>query len=206
MNEPWIERWKAGRIGWHEPDGNASLHRHWETTDGRRVIVPLCGKTPDLLWLEERGNDVTGVELSEIAARAFFEENALGYTRRDGSLSVYEANDRRISIHCGDFFEFRETGFDACYDRGSLIALPADVRPAYARHLNYLTTPNSQRLLITLDYDDSIATGPPFSVSRDEVLSYWPSLELVDRFDDIANGPPKFRDAGLEEMFECVWC
>ena len=48
MNEPWIERWKEGRIGWHEPEGNASLQRHWRGT-GLRVIVPLCGKTPDLL-------------------------------------------------------------------------------------------------------------------------------------------------------------
>lgn len=204
MNEPWIERWKEGRIGWHEPNGNTSLHRHWEGT-GCRVIVPLCGKTPDLLWLEERGNDVTGVELSEIAARAFFEENAIAYTRRDGPLPTYAANERRIAIHCGDFFEFNGSGYDACYDRGSLIALPAGVRPAYARHLDSLTTADARRLLITLDYDDSIATGPPFSVPRDEVLRYWPSLELVDRFDDIANGPPKFLDAGLAEMYECVW-
>lgn len=204
MNEPWIERWKEGRIGWHEPSGNASLHRHWEAT-GCRVIVPLCGKTPDLLWLEERGNEVTGVELSEIAARAFFEENAIACTRRDGPLPAYVANERHITIHCGDFFEFNESGFDACYDRGSLIALPADVRPAYARHLDSLTTSDTRRLLITLDYDDSIVIGPPFSVPRDEVLRYWPSLELVDRFDDIANGPPKFRDAGLAEMYECVW-
>jgi thiopurine S-methyltransferase len=204
MNEPWIERWKEGRIGWHEPDGNASLQRHWRGT-GLRVIVPLCGKTPDLLWLEERGNTVTGVELSEIAAKAFFEENGIAYTRHEGAMPVYAANERRIAIHCGDFFEFREAGFDACYDRGSLIALPADVRPDYVRHLDSLTGPDIVRLLITLDYDESIAKGPPFCVNAEEVRGYWPSLELVDRFDDIANGPPKFLEAGLAEMYECVW-
>lgn len=204
MNEPWIERWKEGRIGWHEPEGNASLQRHWRGT-GLRVIVPLCGKTPDLLWLEERGNSVTGVEVSEIAAKAFFEENGIAYTLRDGVMPVYAADERRITIHCGDFFEFSEPGFDACYDRGSLIALPEDVRPDYVRHLDSLTTPDVVRLLITLDYDQSIAEGPPFCVDADEVRGYWPSLELVDRFDDIANGPPKFRDAGLAEMYECVW-
>lgn len=204
MKEPWIERWEEGRIGWHQPEGNASLHRHWNAT-GRRVIVPLCGKSPDLLWLEERGNEVAGVELSEIAAKAFFEENGIAYTRRDGPIPLYAAIGRRVRIHCGDFFQFDESGFDACYDRGSLIALPADVRPAYARHLARLTVPDTYRLLITLDYDDSIATGPPFAVSTEEVMQYWPSLELVDRFDDIVNGPPKFREAGLAEMYECVW-
>jgi thiopurine S-methyltransferase len=204
MNEPWIERWKEGRIGWHQPDGNESLHRHWGIT-GRRVIVPLCGKTPDLLWLEAQGNDVTGVELSEMAARAFFEEHGIAFRFREGDMPVYSAIERRIAIHCGDFFQFEESGFDACYDRGSLIALPADLRRAYASHLDSLTTADARRLLITLEYDDSIATGPPFSVPSEEVLAYWPTLELVDRFDDIANGPPKFRDAGLTEMFECVW-
>lgn len=205
MNESWIERWKEGRIGWHQPDGNTSLHRHWELT-GRRVIVPLCGKTPDLLWLEEQGNDVTGVELSEMAARAFFEENGISYHVRKGAMPVFTATERSIAIHCGDFFQFGESEFDACYDRGSLIALPADLRRDYADHLDSLTTTDARRLLITLEYDDSVAAGPPFSVPPEEVLAYWPTLELVARFDDIANGPPKFRDAGLREMYECVWC
>ena len=66
-------------------------------------------------------------------------------------------------------------------------------------------TPDASRLLITVDYDDTIATGPPYSVPADEVLGYWPSLNLIDRYDDIDNGPPKFRNAGLTEMFESVW-
>jgi len=60
-------------------------------------------------------------------------------------------------------------------------------------------------LLITLEYDDAIAAGPPFSISRDEVRRYWPDLRELERYDDIENGPPKFREAGLREMFESVW-
>jgi thiopurine S-methyltransferase len=204
MTEPWLERWAEGRIGWHEAGGNASLHKHWRAT-GKRVLVPLCGKTPDLLWLEEQGNDVVGVELSDLAVQAFFDENSIGYTTRDARLTVYAATDRRVTIYCGDFFEFDVAGFDACYDRGSLIGMPPNIRPAYAKHLDSLLTPDASRLLITVDYDDTIATGPPYSVPADEVLGYWPSLNLIDRYDDIDNGPPKFRNAGLTEMFESVW-
>lgn len=204
MSEPWLERWEEGRIGWHEAGGNAGLRKHWNAVD-KRVLVPLCGKTPDLLWLEEQGNQVVGVELSEIAARAFFDENGIGYTTRDAGLTVYEGSDRRIAIYCGDFFEFDVAGFDACYDRGALIALPRDLRTVYAAHLDSLLTPDACRLLISIDYDDTIATGPPFSVSSDELLAYWPSLQLVDRYDDIDNGPPKFRNAGLTAMYESVW-
>lgn len=204
MTEPWLDRWEEGRIGWHEAGGNASLHKHW-SAGSKRVLVPLCGKSPDLLWLEEQGNEVVGVELSNIAARAFFDENGIAYSARDVRLTVYAGTDRDITIYCGDIFEFDVAGFDACYDRGSLIALPADVRPDYAAHLDSLLTPDACRLLITIDYDDTIATGPPFSVSEDEVLKYWPAMKLIDRYDDIDNGPPKFRNAGLTAMYESVW-
>ncbi len=96
-------------------------------------------------------------------------------------------------------------GFTGWYDRGAFVAMPAGQRPAYAAHINTLLAPDACRLLITLEYDDGIATGPPFSISPEEVARYWPDLQQVDRYDDIDNGPPKFRDAGLTAMFETVW-
>ena len=57
MHEMWLERWQEGRTGWHEDTGNESLMRHWRVT-GRRVLVPLCGKTPDMRWLADHGNQV----------------------------------------------------------------------------------------------------------------------------------------------------
>ena len=204
MIESWLERWREGRIGWHEAGGNASLRKYWRA-EGRRVLVPLCGKTVDMLWLEEQGNSVVGVELSDIAARAFFEENSLRYTIRDGKLPAYTALDRDITIHCGDLFDFDEPGNTGWYDRGALVATPAEQRPAYAKHIDALLTPDAHKLLITLDYDDNIATGPPFSIPREEIRRYWPDLREIDRYDDIENGPPKFREAGLKEMFETIW-
>ena len=204
MIESWLERWREGRIGWHEEGGNASLKKHWNAA-GRRVLVPMCGKTDDMLWLEEQGNSVVGVELSDIAARAFFEENGLQYTVRDGRLPAYTAEQRDISIYCGDLFAFDEPGFTGWYDRGAFVATPAEQREAYAEHIDTLLAPDACRLLITLEYDDSVATGPPFSIPEEEIRRYWPDLQMVDRYDDIDNGPPKFREAGLQEMLETVW-
>jgi thiopurine S-methyltransferase len=204
MTESWLERWREGRIGWHEAGGNASLRKYWRG-QGKRVLVPMCGKTVDMLWLEEQGNSVVGVELSDIAARAFFEENSLRYTIREGKLPAFAALDREITIYCGDLFDFDEASHTGWYDRGALVAIPAEQRPAYAKHIGALVAADACKLLITLDYDDDIATGPPFSVSREEIRHYWPDLREIDRYDDIDNGPPKFRDAGLKEMFETVW-
>ena len=108
MAEDWLSRWIDGRIGWHEADGNRALHRFWpDLESGSRVLVPLCGKSPDMLWLAERGNDVTGVEISEVAVRAFFNEMSLNFDLRvDGELQWFHCVDAKITLVCGDYFRF----------------------------------------------------------------------------------------------------
>jgi hypothetical protein len=74
-------RWEQGRTGWHEAIGSATLRQHWpQLPCGERVLVPLCGKTKDLIWLEARGLSVIGIELSRIAVEAIFAENRLSYS------------------------------------------------------------------------------------------------------------------------------
>ena len=204
MTEFWIERWREGRTGWHQPEGNASLRRHWQGT-GRRVLVPLCGKTPDLVWLAEQGNEVVGVELSDIAVRSFFEEQALSFEVRDGELREYRALDLPITIYLGDYFRLQGESFDAHYDRGALVALPPDKRATYVEHTRSLLADRAEQLLVTLEYDQDVANGPPYAVHADEVLDYWPELVRLESHDDLPNGPPKFREAGLTELIEVVW-
>lgn len=204
MTEPWRERWREGKIGWHEAQGNSSLHKYWSAS-GKRVLVPLCGKTLDLIWLERQGNTVVGVELSEIAVKAFFDENELAYSLIEGELTAYVAEDRLITIYCGDFFKFSEGPFDGYYDRGAFVALPPEMRRAYVEHTQTLLNADAAKMIISLEYDDSIAVGPPFSVPAHELTRHWPSLERVAAYDDIENGPPKFRAAGLQKMIEVVW-
>ena len=204
MNDEWLERWHEGRIGWHEEDGNASLKAYWRAS-GRRVLVPMCGKTPDLVWLAEQDNEVVGVELSRVAVEAFFDEQGLSCEIEDGDIPVYRARELPIAIHCGDLFELDGLDCDAHYDRGALVATTAERRPAYARHLTEQLRPMAEQLIIVLEYDDTVAQGPPFSVPADELLGYWPDLVCVDAYDDIADGPPKFIEAGLKELTETVW-
>lgn len=207
MTEDWLSRWNEGRIGWHEPLGNAALRRYWPSLPaGARVLVPLCGKSVDMAWLASRGLTVTGIELSSIAVEAFFAEQELSVSvERRGGFDVHTAAEMPITIWCGDFFEFTGGGCDALYDRGALVALPADLRPRYARHLTSLLRPGARRLVITLEYDQARVAGPPFSVPPDELLRYWPDLERVGAADDLGNCPPKFREAGLERVLEAVW-
>ena len=207
MQEDWLGRWEEGRIGWHEPSGNAALKAHWpELRAGSTVLVPFCGKSVDIAWLAERGLTVTGVELSRKAIEAFFAEQELAYRAETcGAFAVYRARTRPITLYGGDLFAFRGGPFDALFDRGALVALPPMDRPRYVQHLRGLLKRDAFQLLVTLEYEQSRVEGPPFAVLPDEVRGYWPGLRRIDAKNDIGNAPPKFRAAGLDTVTEAVW-
>ncbi len=167
----WLERWEKGRIGFHRADPNPRLVEHHQSVLGGtiRVLVPLCGKSADLEWLVIQGHEVVGVELSELAAQAFFTERGLTAERVERGAFV-EYRRGALSIFVGDFFAATPelTGYcDGVYDRAALIALPEELRARYAAHLPQLLAPKARLLLVTLHYD--AAGGPPFDVSPDEV-------------------------------------
>ncbi|MCA8975142.1 MAG: thiopurine S-methyltransferase [Planctomycetes bacterium] len=204
MTENWIQRWDEGRTGWHQPHGSTGLQRYWQAR-GRRVLVPLCGKSLDLRWLAERGHDVQGVELADRAIRDFFAEQGLEPTRRDGAMPAYVTTRPAITLHCGDYFAFRTEPADAHYDRAALAALPPEIRPRYAAHTDSLLRPGPERLVITFEYDQTLVAGPPFAVPAAEVLGYWPRLERIDEREAIAEAPPKFHAAGVRSVTEVIW-
>ena len=41
------------------------------------ILVPLCGKSKDLIWLQKHFHQVIGVELVPQAVKVFFEENQI---------------------------------------------------------------------------------------------------------------------------------
>ncbi len=207
-NQPWIDRWEAGQIGWHEPDGNANLKAHWKGS-GQRVLVPLCGKSPDLAWLEAHGNDVVGIEVSEIAAEAFFVEQDMAFERSGRDTPVFTARSRNITIVCGDYFAIDSDatggGFDACYDRGALVAIDPAMRGRYLETTLAQLKHGADYLLVAVEYDQSVADGPPFSLDAESVGRLLPTLRRVAAVDDLDNCPPKFLDAGLTAFYEVVY-
>ena len=208
----WQQRWQRGELGWHEDAFNRHLAEHWpglKVAPRSRVFVPLCGKSLDMLWLAGRGHRVLGVEVSEIAAEAFCNENGLTPCITDEPPFRRFAMDE-IDILVGDFFDLTSAhleGVDAVYDRASLIALPPAMRLRYAGHLATLLAAEVQSLLITLDYDPSRMSGPPFGVSADEVRRLFaPAFELerLATFDVIAESP-RWRQRGLDWLNEHVF-
>jgi len=209
--EFWLERWRRGETGWHEDEVNSHLLEYWprlELHPNSRVLVPLCGKTLDLLWLASRGHQVVGVELSEQAVHDFFAENGLRpRVTPMGRMDRYEVDE--LSVLRGDFFHLEPEMLgqvDAVFDRGSLVALPPEMRPDYARHLARLAG-SAPCLLISFDYDQTRMAGPPFAVGRAEIESLYGHryhIGELARFELIEEAP-KFRARGLMSLVEQVW-
>ena len=166
----WLSRWRDERIGFHAEQVNPLLTAHVHTlslTPPQRVFVPLCGKTLDIGWLLDAGHTVCGVELAPVAVEALFESLGLTpATRACGALTEYRSD--KLCVYAGDIFSLEPEALgpiDAVYDRAALVALPADLRVAYARHLTAMTG-SAPQLVITFEYDQMLMAGPPFSVDQ----------------------------------------
>lgn len=182
----WKERWCQNEIGFHMDDRHEYLHQFYHRlhVGPETVFVPLCGKSPDLLWLRQQGAQVVGVELSELAVQAFFAENNLE-VRIDQGVDVAHYRSEGISIYQGDLFRLSADALNdvrGVYDRGSLVALPPSMRQQYADFLCDILPGDSRILLVSYDYDQSVLPGPPFSVPMTEIEQLFGSvfeLELL---------------------------
>ncbi len=214
MTYNWLEHWKNGNIAFHQSVVNPLLEKYWPTlqiTPTSPVLVPLCGKSLDLLWLANKGHHVIGVELSEIACESFFVENNLSFELQQcGEFKRYShQEDKHIELYCGDFFALSSKNLPnnaAAYDRAALIALPKELRKKYAQHLYQLIHTNSQALLILFDSLDRVQ-GPPFPVSADEIKELFVNCSQINELEcHQKNDIPKhLSQKGYRKLFEITY-
>lgn len=215
--EFWLQRWREGRTGWHRDAVMPLLEKHWAALDlppGSRVLVPLCGKSLDMLWLSAQGHDVIGVELSPVAVESFLRENQLyarSKAKADGTwFKVTNPPGGSIEIINGDLFAVAAATLAECnafYDRAAMIALPAPLRERMAHDVYSRLGAGSRGLLIVLDYPPNQMQGPPFSVDAHEVqrlfTSQWDVQESERR--DIFGDDPHFAEQGVTSLHTSVY-
>ncbi len=207
----WLERWELGQIGFHQEQTNPYLLRHWAALSlpaEARVLVPLCGKSLDLLWLRAQGHTVMGVELAQQAVEEFFHEHdLLAEVETRADFQIYRSEG--LELWCGDFFALQATDLLGCaafYDRAALIALPEALRGRYLAHLQAILPASCQGLLISLEYDQAQMDGPPFAVAEAEIrqgFSTW-QVDLLQR-DEVLADNPRFAQRGLSALDETVY-
>jgi thiopurine S-methyltransferase len=202
----WHNKWERNEIGFHLPEANALLVKHFFTLNlkqSARVFLPLCGKTLDIAWLLAQGYRVAGAELSQLAIEDLFANLNLTPTIiKLGEITHYSATN--IDVFVGDIFKVTPDMLgkvDAVYDRAALVALPEEMRKAYSSHLMSLTS-KAPQLLICFEYDQSVHEGPPFSITSKEVkLHYQASYDLTL----LASEPMPDGLKGKHPTIEHVW-
>jgi thiopurine S-methyltransferase len=211
-HEFWLGRWRHGQTGWHQSQVHPLLERYWSSLrlePGAGVFVPLCGKSLDMRWLRERGHPIVGIDLSPLAAEAFFAGQHLQpRVERRGPFEWWSAAGYAIAI--GDFFELtrEELGAAAAfYDRAALIALPPSARPRYMQHLAALLPDPAAGLLIGLEYEQSRVQGPPFSVSAHEIVAGFDRGFTVAALcrEAVPTDNPRFLEAGVSTWTETAF-
>src|SRR5678815_475916 len=190
----WHQRWEKNEIAFHESKANPLLVKYFQELSlakGRRIFVPLCGKTLDISWLMSNGYRVAGAELSQIAIEQLFMN--LGEQpdiSRVGEMDLWSG--KQLDIFVGDIFALSRKMLgpvDAVYDRAALVALPEPMRHRYAAHLAELTH-KAPQLLICYDYDQRAMDGPPFSIHDEEVHRHYAGNFEVRRLSstDVSGG------------------
>ena len=180
----WLQRWQEGRTPFHLDQVNPWLLQFQDRlalAEDRRVLVPLCGKSLDMAHLAGLGARVTGVDLAEKALLAFAHEQGLAI-QRETAGGVVKLQADPFTLLAGDFFALPDEQlgrFDAIWDRAALIALPAAIRPAYARRLVSLLEGDGRLLLVNLEYDETCMEGPPFNVPLDEIENLFKATASV---------------------------
>lgn len=210
--EFWHERWRNNRIGFHQNCVNPWLEKYWDSLgldEGAHVFVPLCGKSRDMFWLLERSYRVTGVELSDVAVQAFFDEsNLTPEIDSSGALKRWKFAD--LSIFSGDIFRLSAGDIgevQGIYDRAALIAFPPEMRHRYAARITGLLSPGVKGLLVTLEYLAGEMEGPPFPVFEDEVRELFPDdwkIDVIERVDCL-EANTRFKERGLTELTEIAY-
>ncbi len=211
IKEYWLGRWERDETGFHQDQFNPYLMKYWprlRIPHDSTVFVPLCGKSRDMIWLKNRGHSILGVEFSQLAVTAFFQENGVTPAHQtDQRFDRYAAGG--IAILLGDFFDLNRTDLEnvrAVYDRASLVALPPDIRKRYAAHMTHILPPATQILLVGFDYPQSEMQGPPYAVSTEEINMLYrdhAEINLIEQI-DVLEENPRFKQLGLSRLQENI--
>jgi len=173
----WDERWQKNQIGFHEGKYNSYLTEYFSLIPlkfRKHVLVPLCGKSADLVFLSQHCQKIIGVEFIEKAILDFFTESGLPFTKT--SAETYSA--KNISLIFSDFI-FHESSFlqepGWLYDRAALVALPEPLRKKYADAITEREVHVKAQLLTVFEYPQHEKAGPPFSVNESMVKELYSS-------------------------------
>lgn len=163
-----------------------------------RILLPLCSKSVDLLWLWRRGHEVVGIEDIGKSVIDFAKTSGLQLTADDDNNNIqmiknYVTAENMLKALQTNFTStnnpFSDHSFDTIWDRSGFASIPPHYRMFYAEAMKQLLTwDNFRYLLLVYEYDEEAVEGPPYSVTEDQIR---------ELFSDIAN-VSKIHEKGMD--------
>ena len=191
IKEYWKNRWIKNETAFHQDKVEEALIRAEKFLThlpSKRALVPLCGKSLDLMWLYKKGFEVHGIELSELAVQDFYKENNLGYKiKKFAEGNLFYSN--KIHIFQGNFFQIPEElkkkyQFDLIYDRASLIALNKPDRLLYYEIIKSMMKEDSILLLLIFESTKVPPKIPPYPISENEIFENFKKKFQIQKIEE----------------------
>ena len=167
----WQNKWDSDQIGFHQTDYNPSMLKYFTkySNQNKHVLIPLAGKSNDIIWFLNNGFKVTAIEIIPKAVEDFFNENNLEYTKDENTYSSIN-----LTFIIGDIFkDIPSEDFDFIYDRASIIALPVETRLKLVEKYKRLIDEGVILYSIFINYNLDQMKGPPFAINKETFKSYF---------------------------------
>ena len=210
--EFWQEAWDNRNIGFHQGEYNPLMVSHFKDRDikDKTILIPLAGKTKDVLYFLEKGAKVIAVEVVSSAVEEFFKESELEYDKREAQdITTYTS--KNLTFYNADFFKaqsYINKDIDYVYDRASNVALPLELRKNYYSTIKELVNRDTQFLIITFSHDGPKDFGPPFFVPFNEIEESYKEMGFnLKKKETTQNNSieGRFKEAGMSYMNRIIW-
>ena len=163
----WESCYKSGETPWDKGEpapGLIDFLEHQVPFHLPDILVPGCGLGHDAKALAGRGYDVTGLDLAPTAVQRAGEGSGKGSVR----------------FIAGDFLQLENRrGFSGLFEHTLFCAIPLEHRDAYVKSAAAQVRAGGHFLAIHY-LNPRDPAGPPFGVSRNEILErFAPHFELL---------------------------
>lgn len=163
----WDQRFRDDNTPWERPGLHPAVD-HWSAQDvfrpGLSILVPGCGRSPELLEFARRGLAATGADISPTALdwqRAQLETQGLSAGLVEGDTLAYTPQD----------------GFDLLYEQTFLCAISPKLRETYEAAARRWLKPGGRFLALFMQKDE--LGGPPYGCSLEAMRVLFPEERWI---------------------------
>jgi SAM-dependent methyltransferase len=159
----WDQRFRDDSTPWERP-GLHPAFQFWQAADvfnaGQKVLVPGCGRAPELVEFARLGLQVSGADLS-----------ATALDWQDRQLAGAGLIAERVE---GDTLAYTpKTPFDLVYEQTFLCAISPKLRGEYEAAAHRWLKPGGALLALFMQKDEP--GGPPYGCSLDAMHALFPA-------------------------------